>query len=616
MRKRLFQRALFGLILVLLLLLPTLSVVAGLAQREAWQLLLLGAATLLCGIGISLIAPQVVRVAKGDAEPGQQQIKEAQEQVRRLAESLQNSVAQLFMEQDRATLLSQSLAELMGSPEPQRSLERILHRAIRAARAREGSILLIDEEGRLGEAFLSRSADPAQREQRTSRILDKGFAGWVVQERRGSIINDTTHDARWVTFPGDDEPARSAVGVPFLPRERVLGVMVLTHPEPFQFAEKDLTLLQQLAQQAAICLENATLYIMAASERSKLNAILDGTADAIIVVDTEGQVALLNQAAEQAFRVHAPDIIGLPLATAVRHPDLTALFAKVVENGEVASGELDTDDGRVRYGSVTPIAGVGWVAVVHDITYLKELDRLKSDFVAAVSHDLRSPLTRLLGFAELLPRQGPLTREQQTSVERIRSTVAGMAELIHDLLDLARVEAGIDMGMQPCDLEQVVTEAVDSFLPQATRKGLELETTIEGMVPVVKGNAPRLCQVVANLIDNAIKYTPAGGTVRVRISPRGSELVVAVTDTGIGIAAQDQEQLFQGFYRIHTPQTAGIAGTGLGLAIARSIIEQHAGRIWVRSAVGHGSTFAFALPAWGGSVTRESDEEPSRLTVN
>jgi two-component system NtrC family sensor kinase len=239
---------------------------------------------------------------------------------------------------------------------------------------------------------------------------------------------------------------------------------------------------------------------------------------------------------------------------------------------------------------------VGWVAILQDITHLKELDRLKSEFVSTVSHDLRSPLTTVRGYADLLALQGPLTEEQKESIERIRRAVAQMNELITDLLDLGKIEAGIGMEMEPCALEEVVSEAVETLTPRAAEKGLKLTVELAEGLPRIQGNAGRLRQVVLNLVDNAIKYTPAGGSVHVRLQRDGREIVCSVSDTGIGIAPQDQRGLFQKFYRVQNPQAEGIPGTGLGLAICRSIVEQHGGRIGVRSTPGQGSTFFFALP--------------------
>lgn len=522
------------------------------------------------------------------------EFEQARQRVFDLTQELRRKSDLLTTERDRSEFLRQSFGELARSLDPRQVLSGILARAIHATGARDGSILLLGERGQV-EAFLSRQAS-GNFSARRAEILDRGLAGWVIRNRRGDIIFDTARDARWLNFPGDREPTRSAVAVPFLRRERALGVMVLTHQLPFQFSEAHFSLLEELAQQAAICLENADLYTAAEAERRKLAAILEGTADAIVVMDVDGRVVLLNPAAERAFGPTAAAALGRPLAEALAHPDFAALFARAVERGEVVTGELTTADGRVRYASISPVPGVGWVAVLQDISYLKELDRLKSEFVTTVSHDLRSPLTAVRGYADLIPMLGPITPEQEDALGRIARAVGQMNDLISDLLDLAKIEAGIDMRREPCRMETIVAEVVEALGSHAVQKELDLRAEIEADLPAVLGHAGRLRQVVANLVDNAIKYTPAGGQVRVCLNRRDAELVLSVVDTGIGIAPQDQEQLFQKFYRVRTPETDAIPGTGLGLALVRSIVEQHGGRIWVRSAPGKGSTFAFSLP--------------------
>lgn len=521
----------------------------------------------------------------------QAEFEQAHERIFELAQELRRKADQLTAERDQAEFLRQSFAELAGSLQPHQVLDGILSRAIRATGARWGSILLLDEEGRLSRTFFSRPAERSLN-RRTAKVLDQGLAGWVVRNRQGCIIYDTAQDHRWLSFPEDREPSRSAIAVPFARRERVLGVMVLTHDVPYQFGEAQLALLEELARQAAICLENADLYTTAENERRKLAAILEGTADAVVVTDTAGRITLLNRAARHAFGLS--DVSGRPVAEAL--PALAAIFSRAAGSGEATTGELTTPDGRTRFCSLSPVPGVGWVAILQDITHLKELDRMKSEFVSTVSHDLRSPLTAVRGYADLLSILGPLTGEQQDAVERIRRAVEQMSELVTDLLDLGKIEAGIEMEMAPCSLAEVVREAVEMLSPHAAEKGLDLAVEVGQDMPTVRGNAGRLRQVVVNLVDNAVKYTPSGGSVRVRLDRDEKEVIFSVSDTGIGIAPEAQRMLFQKFYRVRTPQTDGIPGTGLGLAICRSIVEQHGGRIWVHSVPGEGSTFSFALP--------------------
>ncbi len=602
MRNWLRHRTNLFLTIVFLFLLLGVTLVAGLGGWGTGGVALLSLATLASGIGFAMgiffVIQSRQRYAGKSRHALEQELQYARERIFQLTEELRRETGQLMTERDRAEFLRQSFTELASTLEPRHVLGGILQGAIEAVGAEHGSILLLDERGRPKEALFSRKEGTGGVGPRTEDIFQRGLAGWVVENRCAEIIFDTAQDARWLSFPGDEKPARSVIAVPFARRERALGVMVLTHPVPFQFGEMHMSLLQQLAQEAAICLENADLYTMAEGERTKLAAILEGMTEPVIVVDVEGQILLLNRAAERVFGVSSGQAIGRPLEEAVGQRFLAELCSQARACGEAVSGELSTADERVHFCCISPIPGLGWVAILQDITYFKELDRLKSEFVSTVSHDLRSPLTRVRGYADLLPVLGPLTEEQQDFLGRIGRAVTQMAELISDLLDLGKIEAGIDMELLPLPIGDIVADAAESQLPAAVERGVNLHVELQQEVPAVLGNGGRIRQVVSNLVSNAIKYTPAGGQVSVRLFRDDGEVVLAVADNGLGIAPEDQARLFEKFYRVQTPETEGIPGTGLGLAICRSIVEQHGGRIWVHSTPGQGSTFSVSLPVF------------------
>jgi two-component system phosphate regulon sensor histidine kinase PhoR len=242
------------------------------------------------------------------------------------------------------------------------------------------------------------------------------------------------------------------------------------------------------------------------------------------------------------------------------------------------------------------------VAVMRDITALKELDAMKDEFVATVSHDLRSPLTFMRGYVDMIPTVGHLNEKQQEFVDRILRGINQMAELIDDLLDIGRIEAGVGIELAPCAVGGLVRLVVADSLGRAEAKNLRLQLELPSTLPPIIGDEALIKRAVANLVDNAIKYT-LEGSVTVRVRERDSYLVVSVSDTGIGIAPADQMRLFEKFYRIKRRDTIRIKGTGLGLAIVKSIAERHHGKAWVESKLGEGSTFYLALPK----------EQPERL---
>jgi two-component system phosphate regulon sensor histidine kinase PhoR len=228
---------------------------------------------------------------------------------------------------------------------------------------------------------------------------------------------------------------------------------------------------------------------------------------------------------------------------------------------------------------------------------LKELDRVKSEFVSVVSHDLRSPLTTIRGYVDLLPRVGPLTPQQAEFVNRMGKSMKTVTDLIGDLLDIGRVEAGLDQEATPCRIDNVLQRAVDAVQMSIDEKQHELILDIAPDLPVVMGSARRLQQVTTNLLVNAVKYTPDGGKIKATLKAEGAYVMLSVADNGIGIPLEDQPYIFGKFYRVQNEATENIIGTGLGLSIVKTVVDKHGGRVWVESAPGQGSTFTVLLPA-------------------
>lgn len=336
-------------------------------------------------------------------------------------------------------------------------------------------------------------------------------------------------------------------------------------------------------------------------ERGRLKAILDSTTDAILVTDSRGHLILANPAAEQAFGIKATEVVTHPpLAQAIANEHLEQLFTRLAGDREAIVEEIPLPDGRTLYASAATIAdgdgrAIGRVAVMRDITALKELDAMKDEFVATVSHDLRSPLTFMRGYATMIPIIGGLNEKQREFVDKIIGGIDQMSELIDDLLSIGQIEAGIGIEMAPCEVGSLVRTVVAELSGLAEAKNLKLQVELPPNLPPIVGDGALLKRAVSNLVDNAIKYT-SEGSVTVRVRERDSFLVVSVSDTGIGIAPADQIRLFEKFYRIKRRDTIRIKGTGLGLAIVKSIAERHNGKAWVESKLGEGSTFHLALP--------------------
>ena len=473
-----------------------------------------------------------------------------------------------------------------------------------ACHANRCSILLLSQDRRklmpIMSQFASGEADRELwanfRERHGEAVDEFPILQEVITERKLVILEGSAMSVmpkKWVEPFG----IVSLLIAPLISKDEVIGLLALDHVEEGRrFTDEQVNLAITIGTHAAVTIENARLHTTIAEERAKLEAVIGGTNDAVIVTDAQNRVLLMNQAAQRAFQVETVPEMGRPLEEVVSNERLLALFAYLEAREEVLVEEIPLSDGRTLYASLTPVAEVGRIAVMQDITYLKELDKMKSDFVATVSHDLRSPLSIITGYALMLPEEGELNETQQEFVERIRLSVTKMVTLINNLLDLGKIEAEVEMEMEPCQLVTVINEAVGGLKEQARTKEIVLQLDLPPELPLVLGNQVRLDQVMSNLVSNAIKFTPEGGMVAVSASEEKGEVVVEVKDTGIGIASEDQVHLFEKFYRVSSEETSDIEGTGLGLAIVKSIVEAHGGQIWVKSRPGQGSTFGFALP--------------------
>lgn len=479
-------------------------------------------------------------------------------------------------------------------------LSRLVEAAVYISGAEEGWLMLVDEE--TNELYVRAAQGLEERYARSMRLKVKdSLAGKVVRTGEPIVIGGGEHKIKTAYL------VKSLMAVPLRLGQRVIGVLsVDNRVKEKHFSKGELYLLSALADYAAIAIENARLFHEVESGHQKLQAILSGVSDAILVADESNRLLLLNNAAIDALGLGAETTVGLPVDQAIPNEVIRDLFARAAAGEKHLRAEVPLDDGRTFNANLTEIPGVGRVVVMQDITYLKELDRMKSEFVATVSHDLRSPLTSIKGFVELLPVVGPVNEKQQEFIDRVRRGVEDVTELVNDLLDLGRIETGVDLEMDVVDLREVILDSVEVLRGHAETKSQELRTEVPEDLPPVWGNRLRLSQVVNNLVGNAIKYTPEGGHILVRAEVESDHLLVHVLDDGIGIPPADQPHIFDKFYRVKSKETDGIHGTGLGLAIVKSVIEKHGGRVWVESEVGKGSTFTFLLPLYRGKEEQKA----------
>jgi two-component system phosphate regulon sensor histidine kinase PhoR len=368
----------------------------------------------------------------------------------------------------------------------------------------------------------------------------------------------------------------------------------------------ELAPLARAASSAASGLEKLLQGI--AGERDFSAAVLDGMTEGVAVVGAGERIGFANRAFAEAFGA-TEDCRGRPLLEVVRQPDLRKAVQDAAARGEIVRTELEFGTVRPRTFSVTaaPVSATGVsgaVLVLHDVSEIRRLERVRRDFVANVSHELRTPLTTIQGFAETLLGGALDDRAaRRRFVEIIREHAERLSRITDDLLKLSAIEGGMmTFRMEPVSVPQLVEHCLEAVCLKAEARGLRVTSVCPGDLPQVRGDSLRLEEVLKNLLENAVQYTPSGGSVCVNAKAEDSRVVLCVEDSGIGIPSTEQERIFERFYRVDVAHSRETGGTGLGLSIAKHIVEAHQGRIWVESELGRGSRFFVSLPVWPGAT--------------
>ena len=504
---------------------------------------------------------------------------------------------------ERLTRVSEILIELFRSPIPTHFFQ-VLADETGAVIPHDYMAVCLQDAEKSG--YLVHSLTPVDSISVARRVFSthEGVPGRVMREGRPCVLENIV-DADDSVFDLEGAVAgaglRAGLVVPVRRGLEVLGALLFAARPPRRYGDEDVQVAALLASGLSAALETSLAYQAASDERSTLAAVLASTQDAVIVLNQAGVVLLANGAVQPMLGMTPDDLTGRPLLEAVDYVPLRQLFAV----GQPGTSELALPDGRVAQASLVPVTTpfgepVGTAAILRDITLLKNLDQMKNDFVNTVSHDLKNPITVIAGLADLMLMAGPGDERHRARSQVIRDTAQHMSELVSDLLDLGKIEAGLDPYREPTDLIPLIGEALRMVTPHAEARRIVLRADLPGeaWVSVV---ASRMRQALINLIDNGVKYTPEGGQVSVvAVFSAGSggagTVTVRVTDTGIGIPARDLPHVFDKFYRVQDTATRGISGTGLGLAITKSIVDAHDGHIRVESVEGAGTTFVVELP--------------------
>ena len=341
--------------------------------------------------------------------------------------------------------------------------------------------------------------------------------------------------------------------------------------------------------------------------KESLNPILDSLADGILVTNAQGDIILYNQKAETMLGIKGGDALGHKVQDHIKNEALVRLINKTLSLNVPFHTEevclIDSGDIKIRI-HVSPVRDgmgllIGSVTLLHDVAQLSAIDKVKSNFLAMVSHQLKSPLSSTLLQTSILLDgiTGGLNEKQKDLLQKIKAKTKGMTDLVNDILDVCYIEeGGYVTQIEPLNLSEILKRTIEVVQPQVHDKGITLQVNVEDHLPLIHGNKSSMEAMFLNLIMNAIKYTLSDGQVSVGLRKDAEYLELKVSDTGIGIEDKDILRIFDKFYRERSERTKHISGTGLGLSIVKGVVDAHRGSIYVESEVGKGTTFTVLLP--------------------
>lgn len=448
----------------------------------------------------------------------------------------------------------------------------------------------------------------------TTLKLSEGVVGQVATQREGILINDYRNEWSGVPdMPLAFETFGALVCVPLIFRDDIVGVLLVVEGRDGRlFDQEDMHLLQLLGPQAAVAITTSRLFDRQraltnelTTAKTQLETVLISTENPVIAVDRKLRVIFANPAAISLIspKNQLTNFTGKCLLDFVDRKLLpqdarTLLHDLRMVRSHIYEINTNSHDYLCHVAQLEK-PSKGWVAVLNDVTKLKEVDRLKSQMVRMTSHDLKNPLFAIMTYMELLEDDGAeiFTDDIHGHVKAIWKQLERMQRIISGILDLEKVQSGAP-PMERCDLDSILRSIVREMEDLAESKHIKLESRLADTLPTVMGDGEQLRQAIANLVDNAIKFTPEHGTIWVHSEVKESTIVISVQDTGIGIPKHAQSQVFDRFFRVKRTESEmqNVHGSGLGLSLVKAVVDHHKGRIWLRSEENKGTTFYITLP--------------------
>ncbi|NWG21200.1 MAG: GAF domain-containing protein [Chloroflexi bacterium] len=562
-----------------------------------------------------------------------------------LEERIAERTRELQIERDTLETLNAIALEVSSTLDEDVIMQNSLSTLAQLIGVEHGSIMLIDRET---DQLVDRAMLGSHHDVGFVRFpVGHGVVGWVAQHRKPLNVPDVAADPRWVPPPLDDPSSKrhgSMIAVPLIAHHEVQGVLVLSHEATGYFRDEHMRLLNASASQIAIGIHNAQIYreveqqLMHRYEMqqrqeaavSQSTAILQSLSDGVIVCDQFGSVLTANLAVERILDRpieelviwHLGELLKRLLGQRAGELALDDLLANPWDERNQPRTLSTTFEYSTRTISITldPVISskdtlMGAVAVFRDRTREIESDRLKTEFIGTVSHELRTPMTSIKGFTQLLAMGslGPVNETQKEFLEIIQTNAERMIAIINDLLDITKIETGsVELELRPLHVAETLSGVMLELQPKVIERQQALSLSIPAGLPLVRADARRFNQILFNLVSNAVKYTPRSGKIAIEAREVGADAVpetlrdglrpgryvqIEVRDTGVGIAPEEIERIFERFYRTENPLKVEAGGTGLGLSLVRPLIKLLGGRIWVESQINEGSTFSFVLPA-------------------
>jgi len=579
-------------------------------RRIKAQNLLLGIFVFSCGILIELISPDLRSKSVGlDLSAFAALLMSSALVKQQIIDPLRGRAAQLRAVRDVGLAITSQIRL-------EEALSTIAKQAAEILQADGAAIFL--QRGALLELAAVHNMPPAFKGYRLS--LGEGVAGQVARTRNATRLNE--YHREWTGLP--DMPfARESFGSmiagPLIVADEVMGVLVVVEGvQGRRFEQEDLDLLELLGPQAAVAIKNSRLFegqhaLTAELEavNNKLETVLTSTRSPVIALNRRFEIIFANPAAVNL--IDYSTITGRSIFDVIPRHAIPAHPRKVLrELRQTRSYTYEMTMNSHTYlcqlGLLGETKPEGYVAVLNDVSQLKEIDRLKNQMIHMTSHDLKNPLAAAMFHVELLQEEGEdrLTEEMRADVETIWVQLQRMQRIISNILDVEKVQSGT-LTYEDCDISRLVQTGAQELSAQAARGGVTLTVDLPTDLPLVHGSRHHLTQALTNLIENAVKFTLSGGEVRISGEAQEEVLILHISDTGIGIAPEDQPRLFEKFFRGSRSAAEGVNGSGLGLSLVKAIIDAHQGRIWLESKVDKGTTVHLLLPLRRGAAERFDD---------